>query len=107
MPMHVVKEQPAQAGQQSQPAQAEQGQQKTSGLFWFIVGGVGGAVAMHLIAKKMQEYAGGVYSKRAQLQARMQMMGMGPGPDPYGNPYGGHGGQTTVDLDDDGGGFFG
>jgi hypothetical protein len=105
--MHVVKEQPAQAGQQPQaPAQAEQGQQKTSGLFWFIVGGVGDAVAMHLIARKMQEYAGGMYSKRAQLQARMQMMGIGQGPTQ--NPYGGAGGATTVSLDDDeDGGFFG
>jgi len=69
MPMHVVQDTTAQAGQQPE-AQAK-AENKNAGLFWFIAGGLAGAVAMHITARKMQEYAGGMYTARARLQSRL------------------------------------
>lgn len=75
MPVHVVKDHTASAGQQAPtPAPSpEKEKAGTSPIFWLVLGVVGGAVAMHFTARKMQEYAGGMYTARARLQSRLGM----------------------------------
>ena len=70
MTMHVVQDPTNPPEQQAQAGQQPEGN-KNAGIFWFLVGGVAGAVAMHITARKMQEYAGGMYLSRARLQSRL------------------------------------
>lgn len=68
--MHVVKDTTAQAGQNGATPDAKPND-GNGGMFWFVVGAAAGAVAMHITARKMQEYAGGMYTARARLQSRL------------------------------------
>lgn len=101
MTMHVVKEPKAQAGQDPDtdptPRKKEDKDKKGPGaLFWFILGIGGGAFAMHTLARKMQEYAGGVYAQGARARFAERMAQHNPGA--YGAPPQG---PVSVNLDDD------